>query len=499
MTYEQLLAVYQKAHPGPVDGDTFNAWTRTLPGGEGGDWSKITTATPGTNVVQVPGSTGGTTPATGFTGLVTPNVTAAVDPATATTTGGNYNQTQNSNQGGTFGTVGSTNQDVTQNQTQTGTTAGTQQNTGTQTTSGTNAQNTTTGNTSSTAGLQSTIGQTTGTSTTGVNDTLGFGNLLQGAAGAAQTNDTNRNAFLNDVMSTGGQQFGSQVDQAVRNSLTGPQMTGAGDSARARAAGYAGAEVGRNNLNSRLAAAQQLTGPTGLTSLASSATPYLGSTTANTGSSMGNTSTLGSQVDSGFSSLLGSNTGQTLTDMLQKNTGSSTGATNVTGSTNTNEAQTGATAAASSQAGAGQIPEGQPVKTGGCVLCTAGIALKLPKSKMHRILRRVIKHKLHVEPSRFSSASRGYFFLFTPFARFLLVHRWIASLLWPLARAVVYEELRVSGKRIPFRAVAWFTHWLGHCACVLMGQWVRDSHVTDPVILGIARRENILFEIKEIA
>jgi hypothetical protein len=472
--------------PQSVHVGQFNSWQSAgSPSNTGG------AATTGGGTTSTAGGTGN-----GLTSLVAPSTTASVDPATATAAGGNYNQTQNSNQAGAFGTVGTTDQTTNQTQTQAGSTTGTQSSTGTQNTIGTTAQNTTTGNTSATTGQQTTQGTTQGTSTTAPVDTLGFGSLLQGAANSANTNDAARSAFLNDVMNTGGQQFGSQVDQAVRNSLTGPQMTGAGDSARARAAGYAGAQVGRNNLDERLAASQQLAGPTGLTQLASAANPYIGQTSSTTGSNTGNTTSLGSQIDSGFSSLLGSNTGQTFTNALQNSSGTSSNTGTTAGTSSTNEAQAGSTAAASSQAGAGEIPQGQPVKTGGCVLCTAGIELKLPKSNMHRVLRRVIKHKLQTETSRFAAASRGYFFLFTPFARFLLVHRWIASLLWPLARAVVYEELRISGQRLPFRAVAWGVHWLGHGVCVVMGKLPVADHVTDPLILKIAEREKILFEVK---
>lgn len=405
MTYEQLLAAYQKTHPGAVNGDAFNQWTTTLPGGDKG-WENITSTTAGGGSLT-PGTQ---PPATDVTSTI------------PTIPGGNYSQVQNANQGGQFSTSGSN-------------------------------ENLSTQNTGSTTNVG---GSTTSTPT----DTLGFGDLLKGSAGSATASDAARNGFLTDLMQNGGTAFQSQLDQGIRNSLSGPQMTGAGDSARARASGYAAAQVGRNNVDQRLNAAQQLSGPTALSSLSTAANPYIGQSNK----------TEGSTNVSGF------------TDLLQKGT----------------EAQSGTTAAQSSQAGAGLIPQGQPVKTGGCVLCTAGIELKLPGSRLHRVLRKVIKHKLHVDPSRFASASRGYFLLFTPFARYLLNHRWFASLLWPLARAVVYEELRVSGKRLPFRAVAWGVHWFGHVICSVVGFMVRKAHVTDPVILDIARRENVLFEIKEV-
>lgn len=351
---------------------------------------------------------------------------------------GNYSQVQNAIQSGQFGTVGQSTDQTTQN---------TSENT-TQNQTGTTQQN------------------TQSTSTTSPNDTLGLGNLITGQVAGTQANDAAREAFLKDVMSTGGQQLGSQVDQAVRNSLTGSQMTGAGDSARARAAGYAGAEIGRNNLNQRLAASEQLNAPSGLTGLVSAGTPLLGQTTSNSGSSDSITNLLNSTSTTGLSSLLKQGT----------------------------ESNQGATAAQSSQAGAGNIPEGQPVKTGGCVLCTAAIELGL--SNHRRILREVIDYKLTKDWTRFRRAARGYFAVFTPFARWLLGHPKLARTLWPLAKGVVYEELRVSGRKLPFKLGAWLVHWAGHWSCSVVGLLPVAGHVTDPVITGIAKREGILFNVK---
>lgn len=376
-------------------------------------------------------------PSSGFSTLA-PNVPqATVNPIT----GQNYNQVQNANQGGTFNTedtnIGT--QHGTTNQTQTGAQ------------SGTSTQN------------------TSSTSTATPNDTLGFGALLQGQAGTVGASDAARNSFLTDVMQTGGTQFGQQLDAGIRSSLSGPQMTGAGDSARARAAGYAAANTGRENLGQRLGAAHELAGPTGLASLSTAANPYIGQTNATFGSADSISNALSSLNTSGLSDLI--------------NRGS--------------EVSSGSTAAQSSQAGAGVIPQGQPVKSGGCVLCTAAIELDLPKAYTPRILRKVIAHKLNVQRKRFSAASRGYFYLFTPLAAWLLRHPTLASLLFPLARAVVYEELRISGRCLCFRWDAWLVHWAGHCACALAGTVLRvPDHVTNPTILNIARKHNILFEIK---
>jgi hypothetical protein len=395
-------------------------------------------------------------------------------PTVPAVPGGNYQQNQVSNQTGQFQTTGTSAQTATNQQQQATTQQQQSASTGNQATTGSSAEQQT-----------GTTGQTsTGTTTTGVQDTLGFGQLLKGAATGASETDAQRNAWLTDLMNNGGSSFNSQVDQAVRNSLTGPQMTGAGDSARARAAGYAGAEVARTNLGQRLQASEQLGGPTALQRLSTTANPYLGQTQKT------------SADTSGFSNLLSQATNASNTASNQ--------ATNTQGSSLSNslsqmmqqgvEQNTGSTTASSAQAGAGNIPEGQPVSGGGCVLCTAAIELGL--SNHRRVLRRVIAHKLTHDWSRFRLAARGYFFLFTPLAYFLLRHPRLASLLWPLAKAVVYEELRVSGRRLPRRGIAWWTHWVGHTVCAAVGCLPVPGRVTNSTILKIAKREGILFEVQ---
>jgi hypothetical protein len=476
-------------------GDTNSQFISAVQGAANGQVNLPTLPASGAGT----GAGGTTTPTTGagFGNLVAP-ATPPVDfeqaPAPAVT-GGNYNQVQNATQGGQFATVG-----ANYNQQQ-GTTG--QQQTGTQSTQGTQSTNQQQNQNTTSTGQQVQDSRTTGstTQTTQGNetqqaiDTLGFGKLLQDQAGAVGASDAARTAWLQDTMQTGGTAFNSQIDQAIRNSLTGPQMTGAGDSARARAAGYGAAEIGRTNLNQRLAASEQLAGPTGLANLSTAANPYIGRQTSSTGTgttfqdllTKGTTSTTGTQNTTGTSNT------QSLTDQLQNSSQNTTGFQNLI--SQGSEAQAGTTAGQSSQAGAGQIPQGQPVKTGGCVLCTAAYEMKLPKSNMLRVLRRVIKHKLVVDRSAYASAARGYFAIFTPVARTLLSHPRLARTFYPLARATVYEELRLSGRRLPWKAVPWGVHWVGHNACGAVGFFLPLRGVRDPVITDIARRNNILFEV----
>lgn len=485
------------------------------------------------NAVGLPSSTG-----PGFSGLTAgvPDVTnaQATSPNLANQ---NYQQVQNANQGGQFATVGQTNQ--TQNGVTGQTTNQNQNTTDAQATNQNQSQNTNNqqNTNQSTANQQNTNqntttnenqvqnSNTTGTTTQDVNqntttnaiDTLGFGKLLQDQAASTGASDANRNAWLQDTMQTGGSGFNSQVEQAIHNSLTGSQMTGAGDSARARAAGYGAAQVARNNLDERLNAASQLAGPTGLTTLSSAANPYIGSsanttgknttfqdlvtkgTTASTGGQNTTGSTTGLQTTlgntSGSTGMTGNTNGTSASTQNQNTSGNTTGFSDLT--TKGSESQAGVTAGQSSQAGAGVIPQGQQVSSGGCVLCTAAIEMKLPKANMLRVLRRVINHKLNVDRSAYANASRGYFAVFTPFARWLLVHPRLATFLFPLARATVYEELRISGRQLPWKLVPWGVHGCGHVVCEAVGRFFPvPQGVTDPVITDIARRNNILFEVK---
>lgn len=591
MTYDQLLPMYRQITGLPGQDDAFNQWVQGVINTSGSQQgidgipnnffdtpqgqqyvSGTTTITPVQAVTQAPTADGG------FGQLVAPTTEAppfeqAPAPGVA---GGNYNQVQNATQAGQFGTIGQNYQQQTGTTGQTQT--GTNQTTGTQTTGQQQQQSTTQGQqqqqatttaeqqaqeiarqeqqrqestsqqqqaqTGTSAERQAQESRTTGSTTqttqgkdvTQAIDTLGFGKLLQDAAGTAGASDAERNAWLQDTMKTGGSGFNSQVDQAVRSSLSGPGMVGTGNGAQGRVAGAAVDAVARNNLNQRLAASEQLAGPTGMTTLSTAANPYIGKATtfdstgttfqdlltkgvtditgtqSSTGTTQGSQSSTGTTAgtesrtgttqgtqlsqgaSTGFSNMTGNTNTQSLTDQLQKTAGSTTGFQDLV--TKGAESQAGTTLGQSSQSGAGQIPQGQPVKTGGCVLCTAGIELGLWNER--RVLRKVIEHKLTKDWKNFRNAARGYFALFTPVARWLLTHPKTARVLAPVARMVVYEELRVSGRRLPLKPLAWAVHWGGHTLCAAVGSTLPvRGYVTDPVIIDIARRNDVLFAIKE--
>jgi len=490
-------------------------------GGVGGGAANVPPPAPNVGTATVPtqtagaagtttgGATGGAATGGGgfnFNDLLSDDnigaVTGAID---------NYRQRQSGNQSGAFNTTGQTNvgTNTTSGTSGVNTTSGTNTALNTTNTSGTNTSNTTTGGTANTTTGGTVRENTGGTSaTTGgfTNrpvDTLGFGSLLQGAAPGVQANDATRSAFLTDVVNTGESQLGSQVDQAVRQSLSGPGMTGTGESAQGRAAGYAAAQIARNNLGQRLEASQQLGGPTGLQHLVTAGNPYLGQTgtsssnQATTGTLSGSNTGTSNTTNTGTSNTAGSNTGSSTGRSDATNTGRST--SDQTGFNNllssTNEATGGTATGSSSASASGMIPKAETVNTGGggCIICTAGLHHGF--FRYPRVLRRVVRHKLQTDRSRWRRAARGYFFLFTPTARFCLDHRWASALTMPLARAVVYEELRISGRCVPFKVVPWVTHWLCHSICALAGRLSVPEDVRDKALLETARRHNVLFNV----
>lgn len=331
--------------------------------------------------------------------------------------GGNTFQVQGGSQQGTFGTQGQEAATTQQQQSQSGSMTGTQQ----QKTTGTQSQTGTT--TGATTGLTSTAGSR------GVTDTLGFGSLLQGGAGAAQAADSSRSGFLSDLVDTGGSGFNSQVDQAVRSSLSGPGMQGVGDSAKGRAAAYATEQVANNNLNQRLGASSQLAGPTATQTLASAGNPYLGSTEAGTQASVGTNA--GTQ----------SATGTTASDT----TGSTAQQTNslgsLLGSTLTDSAQQGTSAADSRQIAAGNQPEQQNSGGGGSVVCTSLVALGM----LEPWLVEVEEQYIHQHWSVYRRAARGYYLFGPALAKLVRKSKIVAYLCLPVAKACSLEVNRRAG------------------------------------------------------
>lgn len=490
MTYEQLLSQYQQINPGakvntPAEQQAFNDWTNKLTAQQGvSDWSAIDPTKINLGAINGTTTANGTptfnnTAASIFNDGTIANAGTALNDVASVAGSGNTSQVQGGTQTGNYSSTGTTGTTGTQNQTnatsgatstnqnQTGTTAG--QQTGTTANQGVTQQQ----------------GATTGS--TNVNDSLGFGSMLQGQQGAAAANTATDQSFLSNLVKNGPQQQQALTAQATNQALSGPGMVGAGDNAGARAAGYAASNVGLNSLNQQLAAAGQLAGPTATTTLASAANPYLG------------TNTTGTSTGTSANSNTGASTQDSNTTMDQSLTSlaNSTGLSNLINNTatNTNEAQSGTAGGSSLSIGTGNAPQSTTTSAGGggCYACTALIHLGM----MHKIaLVRGGDYKFGTK--KYQRSLAGYSIYGPWLARQILRHRWFAKLFRPVARVILYEEVRLSGRAIPRRLDASFWHFLFN-----RGSWVlavmcrRDKCITtDPKIEKLLRSHGVYWEVK---
>lgn len=303
--------------------------------------------------------------------------------------------------------------------------------------------------------------QTTGTSQqstgqTSVNDTLGFGQLLQGQAQNAADSTAATNNFLTGVIQNGNPALQSQVQQAVNNATSGPGMVGAGQSANARAAGYAGAEVGRQALGQQLQAAQQLSGPTALTTLSAAGNPYLGQTQT------GNTTGV-QQQDTNTSTL-----GNTLSNLVN------------------NQSQSGTADSNTTQIAAGSTPV-QKSESGGKIICT--VLVHHGFFKRVDVARELTYFRLHHK--RYLNAIVGYLSIAQPIALLALRYRWFAALCWPFAQLCQNAILAKIEERKPgfFSKVAYFSmfHFSDKLGGLLLRHWPSRarSKVTNPKLVTI--------------
>lgn len=455
MTYDQLVAQFDaKGAPGangaakfsPAYNDAYNAYYGNIADSHGvGSFEAIDPSwldTPPTISTQTTPTPGGGVDINSLVPSATPSTPILPVATQVTPPAGpqGYSQNETGAQTGGYTSVGGTEQTQTGHQTQTGTETGTQ----TQEQSGTSTQTTT------------------------VNDPFNLTELVGSQLGSTSEADAANRKWLSDFRDTGGTQFGSQVDQAIRSSLTGPQMTGAGDSARARAAGYGAAEVARTNAGQRLQAAGQINTPTGLAQTVGQVSPLLGTTTsgATTGSSAA-TSNLQKQLETlDLQSLVGK------------------------------EAQAGTATGQSASSGSGVAPAGQQVKSGGCVVCTAYVSLGQMKPGA---VRRACRYK-QANWHRYGTSLSGYL-LYGPFiARAVLYNRTIRNLVRPLARAVLYEEVRLSAPtRVRFKWNAYITHGAFDLLSYPVGLFAKlvglDTGVRNKTIREMLVRQNLNFSI----
>ena len=395
--------------------------------------------------------------------LASPN--AALNAAiSGAQTGGNTDQVQGAQQQGAFTSTGQTN------------TAGTQQETGQQSGQTQQQQNTT--------GQQTTTGQqqTTGNAaTTGLSqpvDTLGLGSLLASQAPAAAGATGASQDFLQSVLAPNNALLQAQTSNAVNQSLSGPGMVGAGDGARARAAGDAAAQVGLQSQGQQINAASALGGPTATTTLANAGSPFVGTQTSGNQSTSGLSDTTGSTLSAqDLSSLTNS---LNLSSLLNQS------------NTSTNEAQSGSSGASSTQEAIGQVPNSQTSSGSGCYVCTAYVQIK----RLHRapIVRGAVYKLSH---PRYARSLAGYSVYGPTLARWVLRSRCFANFFFPIAKAVLYEECRRAHGRMRKQLVPTLCHAVFHYGSIPFAfLWGRKKMCGEREdTLALLRRNNLIWRV----
>jgi len=538
MTFDQALRQFIPKNPNvnlssPAGQQAFNQWSADTFGPGGFESAQPEVNTSAANIF---GDTDGPTKA-----ALDSAVRQAISYATANP---NQGQVGVGNQTGSYTTGGTSNTTGTQSSTgketgvasTTGSTAGTTiggtTNTGTTTGSGTTINSGTTGTTGTTTGSTTgsttgnTSGSTTGTtsgttggsSTSGVVDTLGLGALLKAQVPGATDAAAKQRAFLTDLVANGPKAQQAQTALAVNQALSGPGMVGAGNSAQARAAGNAASNVGLNSLNQQLAASGQLSNDSALTNLVKAGNSFLGTTGTTTGTNTGsNTGTTtgtttgtnaGSNTGTTNSTGVSSNTGVNTNAGSTSNTGTSTGATtgNTTGSSNTlnlkdlinnsstsgTESSSGNSTANSTTAGIGNAPKDTTSNQGGCYACTAYADTGLIG---RRSIRAAAEWKLRQPKYRRSLV--GYSVYGPALARLIMWSPIFAYLFFPVARAVLHEELRLAGRvssRCKWASLCHFIFDKGSLAiAVLTG--AKQVQPCGERVKALLQRNNLLLEV----
>lgn len=472
MTYQELLPIYQASTGKQGSDDAFNQWVQGLVNSSGSQ-AGVDGIPPG--FVTAPGQNPG--PGNQAAAVPTqavppgPDMSALVAPGTPpplttpglpalNTLGGNYGTNQVGGQTGGYTSQGNTNQTQMGNQS---TNTNQNQNT-TQNSTGTQVNN----------GVTTTAGGTTNKST--VDTPFDLSALVNQQLGTSGTTDTNRNNFLTDFMQNGGTGFNSQVDQAVRQAGSG--SIGAGESGQARTAGYAAANVARNNAGDRLAAASQLAGPTATGQTISTFSPLFGKTDTGTNNSVAGTT--GTTNSTGQTTGNSNTTGSSNTLDLQKLVGSETGSGTATGQ--------------SSQQAGGLVPQGQPVQSGGCVVCTAYVAKGMMKPGA---VRRACVYKRN-NWSRYGTSLSGYLFYGPFIARAVLYSDEFAQNLRPLARAVLYHEVHLSAPtRVHWKLLPSIAHTVFDILSYPVGLIVNlcggHKHIRQADIRALLKSQNLEF------
>jgi hypothetical protein len=285
-----------------------------------------------------------------------------------------------------------------------------------------------------------------------------MGALLQGQQGAAQNNTAATSNFLSGVIQQGDPNLQSKVEQAVNIATSGPGMVGAGQSANARAAGYAGAEVGRQAQAQQLQAASQLSGPTAVTTLAGAANPYLGQTT--------NQSNVGTQQQATSENSLGN----TLSSMVE------------------NQNQSGTSSADSTQVAAGTSPVQQ--QKGGKVICTVLVEHGLLNRET--VANELVYFRKHWDTYKRSAV--GYLSFAQVLAVFALHHKWFAYLCLPLAKACTHvitcKLWGMKPRKLSYLAYYLFFHFCDKLGRLLLKFWSPNApdKVSNPELVQLLKK-----------
>ena len=118
-------------------------------------------------------------------------------------------------------------------------------------------------------------------------DTLGFGQLLKNTAPTAQSLDAQKNAALTPLANGSSPAYADLIAKAVKQGVSGPSMTGAGNEANIRGAATGASNANAQNISNQISAANSLGLPT-TTSVANAAQPYAGTATSSQGASLSN-------------------------------------------------------------------------------------------------------------------------------------------------------------------------------------------------------------------
>lgn len=453
-----LIWARQQMAVAPSDQAQFSTWVAQ--GDNANLGSNPPPATPpGT---PPPPSVGG-----GISSLVNPpaNVQEALDRGVAASggPGNNTNQVQSGSQQGGYSSQGQQTQVTDQTQHVAGTQV--QDTTGTQK------------GTTSTAGTQTGTTSGTSTSTSGVNDTLGLGALIQNQTAGAGAADATRRAELTKIATQGGAGLQSQLDQGIRNARTGPRMVGAGASSNDRAAGYAAAQIGRTDLDARLGALQQLSGPTASGNLVTQGMPLLNKTESNANTGSSNLASVGTQI-------------QDLVNTNKSFTGSTQDTTSA-GHATDNTSQAGTATGSNLNIATGQTPQQQQSSGGGCFVASALASLKLIGP---RGIRKAVRYKL----DRYKYMPIGYALYGPWLAKQVLKHSWVRRLMLPVVRGILFQELRLAGKTTKVVPVAWTTHLIFHYGSAALG-WVASQfgarfETKDIQLRSILQQHDLFFQ-----